>query len=84
MNQLKKSTIHVIVQFMEEKQCSNKESIDLVLRTWLTRCTNKWMLLPREKRLAQSRQMGKNIEKCKTSLEVMGSDNIKRSRYLTI
>jgi len=42
------------------------------------------MLLPREKRLVQSRQMGKNIEKCRTRLEVMGSDNIKRSRYVTI
>lgn len=51
MNKLKKSTTHVIVQFMEDKQCSNKESIDLVPRKWLTsKYTNKWMCYFPEKK----------------------------------
>jgi len=85
MEKLKESTTHV-VQFVADKQPSNKESIDLVPRTWLKLCTNKWMCYFPEKRnrLAQGRQMGKNVEKSRTTLEVMGSNNNKRSRYATI
>ncbi|XP_011860631.1 PREDICTED: uncharacterized protein LOC105557854 isoform X2 [Vollenhovia emeryi] len=52
MNQLKEKTTHVVVQFMVDTQSSSgsKKSIDLVPRTWLTRCTNKWMCYFPEKK----------------------------------
>lgn len=50
MNELKKDTTHLIVEFVKQKRSINEESlVDLVPRSWL-KFTSKWICYFPEKR----------------------------------